>query len=174
MQAFRGTVLSVAALVASAAVALYLLHTFWWGNVLDFGWVVKSRPIPAESYPIILLTIWSVLQRAKAHWRPHGGASGRFWAGEDLVESAAMALFIVVTFVWALATGTNTTFVIVLLAFLVQSVFDLLMNGRHRYEAETGTGAPAATGGDAPASSSTHEIQLDVRVQPRVMPTRYE
>ncbi len=133
LQVFQGSLIAAAASLATLIVFAYFAYTFWLANVVDLEWVIKGQKIPPESYPILLLSAWSILQRAKAHLRPREGGYGTFWRREDLAEAGGMALFMGVTFVWALATATGLTFVLVLLAFFGQACADAFFNGKHSF-----------------------------------------
>ncbi|MEY4747532.1 MAG: hypothetical protein RLZZ416_581 [Candidatus Parcubacteria bacterium] len=177
LQRFRGSLVAIFATLTTAIVATYFTYTFWMGQVLSYDWSIQGKVVPPESYPMVLLSVWSLLQRAKAHWRPREGAYGKFWSGEDLVEAFAMAIFTGVTLVWALATQTNLSFIVVMLAFLVTAIGDAVLNGRHRYEndlSQSGNQASGTSGGSATSTTTAHNVELDVRIQPRVMPTVYE
>src|SRR3990167_8402976 len=158
---FYGTLVSALAFLTTGVVAAFFYFTFWMGEVIDLSLQLRGVTIPPESYPIILLTAWTLLQRAKAHWRPRDGRYGQFWWGEDLLEAFCITIFIGVTLVWAIATNTNLTFVVVMIAFLAQSIGDALLNGRHRYEEELfAAGAVAGRTAAGPTGSEAGVAEI--------------
>ena len=166
LQTFRGTMVSLFATLTSIVVVLYFVVTFWYGRVLDIGFkVANGNPIPPETYPIILLSAWTLLQRAKAHWRPRDGNSGRFWYWEDKATAYGMSIFMGATLVWSLATGSNLTFIVVLLAFFAQAIGDAMMNGRHSYESDQSAAGNALL--DPTVNVAPVERDVLVRLKPR-------
>src|SRR3989344_752320 len=73
---FYGALVSALAFLTTGVVAAFFYFTFWMGEVIDLSLQLRGVTIPPESYPIILLTAWTLLQRAKAHWRPRDGRYG--------------------------------------------------------------------------------------------------
>jgi len=156
---FRGSLVSAIATATTLMVLGFFVFTVWQNTPLDFKWEIDKKSVPPESYPILLLTAWSLLQRAKAHMRPRTGGLGTFWEGEDKYEAWLMVMFMLATLVYAFATNSSLTYLLVLMAFLIQAFGDALMNGRHRYENE------ALAAGVAGASPEQFEAMLATVVQ---------
>jgi hypothetical protein len=134
-QKFLGVMVSAIALAIAAGVVVYFHFVFWLGRALDFNLVAGGQPIPAETYPFILYTAWTLSQRAMSHWRPKDGALGRAFWWLDLGSSVIVFVYMMATLVQAIASGNNLSFIIVLVAFTMQAFFDTLLNGRHLYAA---------------------------------------
>ncbi len=130
---FTGTLVSLMATAMSAAIIAFFIYTFWMGRVVDMGWQIGGQPVPPETYPFILLVLWTILQREKAHTRPRDEAWGKFWWWEDLIEAIFMVFFFAVTLALAITTGTNLTFILVLLGFFAMAAHDAYRNGAHRH-----------------------------------------
>ncbi len=133
---FLGVMVAVLAYGIAAAVIIYWWSVFWISSPPDFNLMVSGQKIPPESYAIILLTAWSLSQRAMANWRPQEGTLGAVFWWLDLITSLGVAGFLGLTFFKAIMSGTNLTFLLVLGAFVMQAIGDILLNGRHRYEGD--------------------------------------
>lgn len=134
-QKFLGVMVSAVALAIAAGVVVYFHFVFWLNRTMDFNQVSGLDQIPAETYPFILYTMWTLSQRAMSHWRPREGALGRAFWWLDLGSSVVVFIYLAATLVQAISSGNNFTFIIVLIAFTVQAFFDSLLNGRHLYGA---------------------------------------
>lgn len=132
---FLGVMVAASAYVIVAAVVIYWWSVFWNHTPPDFNLLVHGQKIPAETYPILLLTFWSLSQRGMAHWQPQHGTLGAVFWWLDLVSSLLVAAFLGFTFFKAIIGGQNLTFLLVLGAYVVQGVGDIVLNGRHLYGA---------------------------------------
>ena len=126
-----GALISLVAILIAAAVILYFYYVFWLGIAPNWQLSVAGAEIPPESYPILLLSVWVITQRAMSNWRPAGGNLGSFFWWADIITSVAVAAFLAFTLFKAIITGTNLTFLIVLAAFMMQATADIFLNGRH-------------------------------------------
>lgn len=126
---FLGWAIFVLGLAIAIVVVGYWYDVFWLKHKPDLNWVWGGDKVPPETYPVILLSFWTLSQRMVANWRPEIPAA--WWI--DFATSLAVAAFLAVTFVYAIATQTNVTFLIVLGAFVIQGIGDTLLNGRRRY-----------------------------------------
>lgn len=170
IQKFYGTLVALMAIMTTAVVVAFFYSTFWVGKEMDLNFTVGGAKIPPESYPILIIAVWTQLQRAKAHWQPKGGKYGNYWWWEDVIEAIAVSIFLGVTFVWAIATGTNLTFVAVMVAFFFLSLGDAFFNARHRFEEDR----PASTGlapAREAAAGETTEILVPHRLVSEQAPT---
>ncbi|MBP9757292.1 MAG: hypothetical protein KBD06_01705 [Candidatus Pacebacteria bacterium] len=140
-QQFFGIVAMAIALAIAVAVGIYFTQVFWRDTTPDLGLTAGGVAIPAETYPIILLSFWTLSQRGMSTWRPQEGTVGKWAWWIDLLSSAGLFAFLLYTMVSAMMGGTaHTSFMIILAAFVVQGFGDLVLNGRHYYGS---TGGPA-------------------------------
>lgn len=125
--------------ILSAASSIFVLYYFYLvmtGQPPDFKLAVGGKQIPPEVYPILLLSIWTLLQRANAnsgigiYHETNRFARVCFW--EDVLEQALVILFLVFAIGKMLTTETSMTFIVVLAAFLLQAVGDFVLNFQHR------------------------------------------
>jgi len=135
---FRGLITTLVASAFSGAVIFYFYLVSWLGQAPDYNLVVGGQKIPPESYPILLLSLWTLAQRANAHWGigTQSGRLGDFFWWEDLLEAGAVAVFIGITIFYTLKSGANMTFIIVLFAFFAQVLGDFIMNALHYFRPE--------------------------------------
>ncbi len=132
-QQLLGMMVSLIAILIASAVVVYFYYVFWLVRAPDYQLSIGAQVIPPETYPYILLTAFVLSQRAMSIWRPQTGTLGEVFWWIDLITSFFVAAFLGFTFFKAVVTGSNLTFLIVLGAFLIQAIGDILLNGRTKY-----------------------------------------
>jgi hypothetical protein len=164
---FVGVVVAIIADLWSVVVAVYLIWTFALGNTIDYEWVTRGQKVPPESYPLLLLAIWVVLQHAKSRLRPKEGVLGLFFYYEDLGVAVFMALFISGVGIYAVMNGFNLTFALTILAFLIVGVADMLFGGtRGRNPRSEYAGVTPVGGAVADDDQHQHMAQMPTEIIP--------
>lgn len=138
---FAGSLGAIIGTATTAIVIAYIHYTFWMQKAFDLNIKFGDQNLPPQSYPILLLVIWTITQREKAHSRPKDGGLGTFWAFEDRWEAILATAYLGVTLVWSLATQSNLSFAVPLAAFVIQSIYDAIRNGTHKYAGEVAKAA---------------------------------
>ena len=140
-QRFFGIAIMVIALAIAVGVVAYFVQVFWRNQTPDLGLTRGDFTIPPETYPIILLSFWTISQRAMSTWRPHEGSIGAWAWWVDLITSVGVFAFLAYTFFSAImGNASHVSFMIILAAFVMQGFADLFLNGRHYYD---NAGGPA-------------------------------
>ena len=144
---FTGGAICIAAKVAAVLVVLQFLSLIWGIESVVAGWtpMVGTYQMRHSLYLLLLLAIWTSLERSSAHSRPEGET----WRLIDLIPAWAVFCFFLVTFARALTIGVQPDTLVTLAIFTGVAFFDLRYNGAHR---KNGTTATAITD---PAAVST-------------------
>jgi len=131
MRLLPGSTIGLFATLSSILVMVYFVFAIWIEKPFDLGMMFEGgQKIPKETYPIIMLTIWATLQGMKSEWRPDEGGPGKFWYWEDKVTAYGMLIFMIATLVLCFSKSATLTFLIVVIAFLIQAILDALRSRR--------------------------------------------
>lgn len=140
-QRFFGIAIMTIALAIALGVVAYFTQVFWRNQTPDLGLTAGTVAIPPETYPIILLSFWTISQRAMSTWRPQAGTLGAVAWWIDMISSGGVFAFLAYTLFSAImGTTSHVSFLIILAAFVMQGFADLFLNGRHYYD---NAGGPA-------------------------------
>lgn len=154
---FVGVVVAIIADLWSLIVAAYIIWTFGLGNKLDYEWVIRGEKVPPESYPLLLLAIWVVLQHAKSRLRPKDGGLGAFYYYQDLGVAVFMALLIAGVGIYAVLNGHSYTYALTILAFLIVGVSDMLFGGTRGRDQRSQYSGAMPVGGAIAADDDQHQ-----------------
>jgi hypothetical protein len=161
-------VLSIIAHLLTAVLVMYILKAFWMHQPPDFHLMVGGRPVPAQTYPIVLVVSWLLSMFAAAKYRPD---HHHVWWWFEVLVSCGVAAFIVLTILKVAAIGgVDPTYLPVLAAFLLASIGETLVNGVSRFSgapaAPASVALPGGTGGVLPGAGPTHEMEMPVVFTP--------
>lgn len=137
---FREQIENVIALALMAALVAYIVFTFWYEKSIPALQLGTFTLIP-ETYPIPLIMLWAVFQRAASNVNPSGWMQG-FWRFLDRWGGLAMTVFALVTLVYAIAWKSNESYVALLVGVLIYAAYDWYDNWTRGLHAAHTSGLP--------------------------------